>query len=84
MVIDEKLKTAISGLHQWKYQVKDGTVIRGTAVSGVPGFLREAGWRNVPRIDAYDLKKAGFTVVRGRAVTGSGRLAKECDVLVLA
>lgn len=83
MVIDGKLKVAIAGLHQWKYQVADGTVIRGTAVSGVPGFLREAGWRNVPRIDSYDLRKSGFTVVRAQAITGSGRLAKECDVVVL-
>lgn len=84
MIIEEKLKTAIAGLHQWRYQLKDGTIIRGTAVSGVPGFLREAGWRNVPRIDSYDLTKSGFKVVRARAVTGSGRLAKECDVVVLA
>lgn len=83
MNISEDLKNAIANLHKWKYQIQDGTVIRGTAVSGVPGFLREYGWRNVPRIDSYDLKKAGFTIVRARAVTGSGRLAKECDVLVL-
>ena len=82
--MNEDLKKAIGGLHQWKYQMLDGTLIRGTAVSGVPGFLREAGWKNVPRIDSYDLNKAGFKVVRARAVTGSGRLAKECDVVVLA
>lgn len=81
--MDERLKKAISEIVSWPYFLLDGTRIRGVAVSGVAGDLREMGWRNVPRIDSYDLEKAGFKVVRARFKSGGGRLKKECDVLVL-
>jgi hypothetical protein len=77
------LVTAVRSL-KWlsTYVMADGTEVVGTNVTSLSQLLRDEGWRRVPRIDSYDLRKAGFRVVRARYRSWGG-LKKECDVVVL-
>lgn len=69
-------------LHVWnRYQTPSGAKFWGVPVSEVPKTLREAGWRNVPRLDEYDLKKLGMVVVTARYVSGV-RPKRFCRVVV--
>ena len=81
--MDTKLAEAVRSL-KWvsTYVMADGTEVVGTNVTSLAQLLRDEGWRRVPRIDSYDLRRAGFRVVRARYPSWGG-LKKECDVVVL-
>ena len=81
--MNQKLTQAVSSL-KWlsRYETSDGTHVIGAAVSSLSQLLRDEGWRRVPRIDSYDLRNAGFRVVRAR-YRSHGGLKRECDVVVL-
>lgn len=65
------------------YEDQGGHRFAGVPVSQVQQLLRDAGWRNVPRIDEYDLRKMGLTVTTARYV-GGARPKRFCDVVSLA
>lgn len=64
----------------YKYQTEEGTTFIGLPVSQVPSALREAGWRNVPRVDGSDCDKLGLKIVRARYVGGACP-KRYCDVV---
>ena len=65
------------------YQTEAGTFFRGETVSGTPKRLREAGWRNVSRLDRRDFEKMGLKIVTARYVGGTSP-KRYCDVIVAA
>jgi hypothetical protein len=68
---------------QWpcQYQTPTGAKFKGMPVSQVPSQLRSVGWRNVSRLDEYDLRKMGLVVVEARYV-GGARPKRFCRVVV--
>lgn len=65
------------------YETKKGFKFKGLPVSEVPACLRDAGWKNVSRLDASDLKKLGLKIVTARYI-GGVRPKKFCLVVVAA
>lgn len=58
--------------HGYRYQVSTSDqVFLGCPVSQVPTLLRQDGWRNVPKVDSYDLQKLGLRVANARYVGGA-------------
>ena len=69
-------------LHTWnRYELESGARVWGVPVSEVPKTLRFNGWRNIPRLDEYDLKKLGMIIVTARYVSGV-RPKRFCRVVV--
>lgn len=66
-----------------KYATVDGRVVVGDRVSNVASALRGAGWRNVPRLDSYDLRKLGLEVVAAEYVGGARPTGKFIEVVVI-
>lgn len=64
-----------------RYQTPKGGTFEGMPVSQIAQQLRDCGWRNVPRIDAYDLRKMGLIIVNARYV-GGAHAKRFCDVVV--
>lgn len=62
-----------------RYETREGVLVRATPVSQIPQLLRDVGWKNVPKYDAYDLRKLGLRIVDAKYV-GGGRF---CPVVVL-
>lgn len=63
------------------YETAEGRLFQGAPVSEVPTRLREARWRNVSRLDRFDLKHLGLEIVEARYV-GGARPKRFCDVVV--
>lgn len=63
-----------------RYETEAGEVFLGCPVSQVPSQLRDAGWKNVSRLDHIDLKDMGLRVVTARYV-GGARPARFCLVV---
>jgi hypothetical protein len=76
----EEVRAAIM---QWAglYQTEQGAEFRGAPVSEVPARLRDAGWRNVSRVDESELQALGLRIVRARYV-GGARPKRLCQVVV--
>ena len=68
---------------QWpgRYQSQQGAEFLGCPVSEVPARLRDAGWRNVSRVDESELQRLGLSVVTARYV-GGVRPKRFCAVVV--
>lgn len=85
MELNSSLIAAIKGI-KWKshYTCSDGTVVTGVACSQVSETLRDEGWKGVPKIDEYDLRKAGFKTVLAKYSGGASKTrGKACYVVVL-
>lgn len=67
----------------WPYLTAAGEMALGCPVSGLPDFLRDAGYSNIGRDyrDEYALKDHGLTVVKARYV--GGRSKRFCDVVIV-
>lgn len=65
------------------YETEDGRRFKGNRLDDVKTEMRYQGWKNVSRIDAYDAKMLGLTVVEARYMSG-GRPARFArDVVVM-
>lgn len=73
----------IAALPKDRYEIRTGELIAACPVSMVPSSLREAGWRNVSQIDAYELKQLGMKIVEAQYVGGVRKTGKFIDVVVL-
>jgi len=81
MLDAQTIRAAIKWAH--RYETKDGRVVRAVRVSEFAASMRDAGWRNVPKLDAYDLRKLGLEVVVAQYVNGAHPTGRFIDVLVL-
>lgn len=81
MLTATDVKTAIL---DWPglYQTEKGFRFKGAPVSEVPKLLRDMrNWRNVSRIDEYELTRMGLKVVTARYI-GGVRPKRFCRVVV--
>ena len=63
------------------YETRDGVKFKGSPVSQVPHQLCENGWRNVSRLDEYDLKELGLQIVEARYIGGASP-KRFCQVVI--
>ena len=75
----------LSAIACWpaRYTTATGRVVVGEAVSAVTTALRGEGWKGVPRLDAYDLKKMGLEIVEAYYSAGGRKGGRMISVVVL-
>jgi hypothetical protein len=80
MLTKEKV---IEAINQWPclYETREGRKIIGETVSGMPGKLRECGWKKVSSMGEYEFKKLGLEIVEARYI-GGAHPKKFCSVIV--
>ena len=85
MMMNQKLiqaaRQAIDGLG-FVYHLADGTKVRAMRPADLNTALRDMGWRNVSRLDAYEYKQMGFRIEKGRYVSFGG-LKQACDIVMV-
>lgn len=82
-LIDAILTAMTEGFAQYPYETKAGVVVEGTRPADLVSCLRDAGWRNVSRMDADDFKEMGFTIIKAQYVGGVRKTGKFCEVVTL-
>lgn len=83
---DEKLIDGIrKGLESWShlYITKEGRKVKANRLAEVKTQMREAGWRNVSRIDERECQRLGFEVVNAYYGQRARTVKRFCDVVVL-
>lgn len=80
MLTADAVKAAIL---KWpgRYETKSGETFLAVPVSQMASQLRDAGWRNVSRLDEHDFRALGLRVVEAR-YTGGVRPKRFCTVVV--
>jgi hypothetical protein len=76
----ENVKKAIM---EWPglYETAEGRRFQGMPVSQIPSQLVACRWRNVSRLDEFDLRDMGLEIVTARYV-GGAHAKKFCRVVV--
>ena len=74
----------LKAVNSWPclYEDKNGQRFTGAPVSTIASLLRDIGWKNVGRIDKFDLRDMGVMTTTARYV-GGARPKRFCDVIVL-
>jgi hypothetical protein len=65
------------------YETADGRRFKGNRLDEVKTEMRFHGWKNVSRIDAYDARALGLTVVAARYISGGRPAQFARDVVVM-
>lgn len=66
-----------------RYADRDGRMYRGIAVSEAYKALKDAGWKNVSKLDAYNYKMLGLKVIEGTYKSGTRPTGRYIDVVVI-
>lgn len=74
--------TAAQAARNFPYETRSGEVVKATPVSEIVSALRDKGWRNVGRLDRYDLKDMGLTVVEAQYVGGARKTGRFVEAVV--
>lgn len=75
--------TEAQAVANWPYETRSGEVVQATPVSQIAGALREKGWRRVGRLDRFDLRDLGLTIVEAQYVGGAHKTGRFVDCVVL-
>jgi hypothetical protein len=79
MITAKQIVSVIRDNH-FRYETERGQQIIAAPVSQLPQLLREAGYRNVPRLDEYDLTRLGCVIETARYISGA-RPKRFCRVV---
>jgi hypothetical protein len=66
-----------------RYETRDGRVFLGIPASQVPAALRDAGWKNVSRLDWMDIRDMGLEIVEAQYIQGARPTGKFVYTVVI-